>query len=104
MYYILEDKVPKRVTREEWVNDGYVKISSAPYYHRVKRTEIDDILISTVFTGVNSCWDDEQPPLVFETRVFNGPMDGWCDRYSTWEEAEKGHQEIVEKVNQTLFI
>jgi len=30
--------------------------------------------------------------------VFGGEHDGDIDRYSTWEEAEKGHQEMCEVV------
>ena len=103
MYYILDGKVPKKVTLEEWMNGNRYR-PDADESWRVAQTYIGDIQISTVFLGLDHNHDGP-PPLVFETRVFRGPMKDWCDRYSTWEEAEKGHQEIVEKVmNQTLFI
>jgi hypothetical protein len=35
------------------------------------------------------------PPLIFETMVFGGSKDGEMDRYSTKEEAEKGHEAMV---------
>jgi len=53
--------------------------------------------VSTVFLGLNHQFR-EGPPLVFETMVFGGSLDGEMDRYSTWKEAEKGHKAMVEKV------
>lgn len=100
MYYLLEGKVPKKVTLTEWVNGNRYR-DDADDSWRVARTEIGDITISTVFLGLDHNHDGP-PPLVFETMVFGGPMNDWCERYSTWEEAEKGHQEVVDKVNQTL--
>ncbi|KKN76361.1 hypothetical protein LCGC14_0370470 [marine sediment metagenome] len=37
--------------------------------------------------------------LVFETMIFGGEDDGYQDRYSTWDEAVKGHRFACEKVN-----
>ena len=37
-------------------------------------------------------------PLLFETMVFGGPLDGEQAWYSTWEEAAAGHAELVEKI------
>ena len=37
-------------------------------------------------------------PLLFETMVFGGPLDGEQERYSTWNEAEAGHKLMVERV------
>ena len=53
--------------------------------------------VSTVFLGLDHAWDSG-PPLLFETMVFNGPMDQEMDRYSTWEEAEAGHDDMVQRV------
>jgi hypothetical protein len=65
--------------------------------------------ISTVFLGLDHQYGDG-PPLLFETMVFRGPMptiDGLtinlgasgedCQRYSTWEEAEDGHVEMLKR-------
>lgn len=55
--------------------------------------------ISTVFLGLDHNWRDSGPPLLFETCIFAPPgapaalreFDGQQWRYSTWEEAERGH-------------
>jgi hypothetical protein len=31
------------------------------------------------------------PPLLFETMIFGGPLDGACDRYPTLASARRGH-------------
>lgn len=53
--------------------------------------------VSTVFLGLDHQFGGG-PPLIFETMVFttdtNDPADGICERYSTWNEALKGHAEV----------
>jgi len=67
----------------------------------VAQTEFNDVLVSTVFLGIDHNFYKKEKPILFETLVFN---DSWNDymqilpRYTTWEEAEKGHQEMVEKI------
>ncbi len=55
--------------------------------------------ISTIFLGLNHQYG-EGPPLLYETMIFkNGDWQHlYCDRYSTWEEAETGHKEVLERV------
>jgi hypothetical protein len=58
------------------------------------------IAVSTVFLGLNHQFGDG-PPLLWETMVFdNLPSfaESYCDRYSSLEEAKKGHQKAVEWV------
>jgi hypothetical protein len=65
---------------------------------RVAFDTIYDVGVSTVFLGSDRRLSGDGPPLLFETTVFGGPLDGYTDRYSTWEEAEAGHKAIVEHV------
>lgn len=58
-------------------------------------TVIGDIRVSTVFLGINHEWDPGKPPLLFETMMFGGEYDEDMWRYSTWEEAEAGHEKAV---------
>lgn len=54
------------------------------------------MLISTVYLGINHAYSKDSPPLIFETMVFCGDMDGqdqW--RYSTIAEAKAGHEKAV---------
>jgi hypothetical protein len=67
--------------------------------------EVDGRKISTVFLGLDHSFgladDGHHIPLLFETMVFasdDDPWDGWCERYSTWEQAEIGHKAVVEAV------
>jgi len=60
---------------------------------------IDDKRISTVWLGLDHQWNENGPPLIYETMVFNGdPHEIYCKRYSTWQEAEKGHHRAVQWV------
>jgi hypothetical protein len=68
---------------------------------RVAQDEIGDVRISTVFLGINHQWGDG-PPLIFESMVFGGPHDQETRRYSTWDEAEKGHTELLALVRSSL--
>lgn len=67
----------------------------------VAKTDIAHVHVSTVFLGLNHSYV-EGPPLIYETMVFGGPLDGEQDRYSTWDEAELGHAAMVERVNQAF--
>jgi len=64
----------------------------------VKQTEKDGVKVSTVFLGLDHRFCEEGDPLLFETMVFGGESDSHMDRYCTWEEAEKGHEEMVKKI------
>lgn len=54
----------------------------------------DGVRISTVFLGLDHSFGDG-PPLLFETMIFNGPHDGYCERCSTWEQAEEQHAQAL---------
>lgn len=62
---------------------------------------VDGKRISTVWFGLDHQWDDNGKPLIFETMIFNknGFSEIYMDRYSTWDEAEEGHQKAIEWVN-----
>ncbi len=64
---------------------------------RVASDYIGEVHVSTVFIGMDQGFG-QGPPLLYETMVFRGPMDGEIDRYSTREEALRGHQEMLNRV------
>jgi hypothetical protein len=66
---------------------------------RVARTKVGDVLVSTVFLGLDHNWGDG-PPVLFETMVFDGDLDQEINRYPTWDEAVKGHEEMVRRVTE----
>lgn len=55
------------------------------------------VLVSTVFLGINHRFGPGKP-LLFETLIFGGPHDQDMWRYSTWGEAEKGHDRVTARL------
>jgi hypothetical protein len=58
---------------------------------------IGDMQVSTVWLGLDHQFG-EGPPLIFETMVFGGPHDQYTERYSTEDEARRGHKRIVARL------
>lgn len=80
------------VTPLQWARDFENSES-----RRVDFTEIGDVEISTVFLGLNHQFGDG-PPLIYESMVFGGSLDGECQRYTTETQARAGHTAMVAKV------
>ncbi len=64
---------------------------------QVARYETQDITVSTIFIGIGPI---EEPTLnnLFETMVFREGSEDECYRYQTYENAIKGHNEIVDRL------
>jgi len=60
--------------------------------------KVGDVRVSTVFLGLDHALGANEPPMIFETMVFGGELDMEMERYSTWEQAEIGHRNMVERV------
>jgi hypothetical protein len=66
---------------------------------RVAQDYVGNVRVSTVFLGLDhNYWGGE--PLLFETMVFDGPLDGEQDRCSTWEQAEAMHARMLQRVKE----
>lgn len=66
----------------------------------VKKTDLPGgVRVSTVFLGIDHNFMGGTP-LLFETMIFGGENNEFQERYSTWEEAEEGHQQAIELVFQ----
>lgn len=65
---------------------------------RVAHTSVGAISVSTVFLGLDHNFLGRGDPLLFETMVFGGPLNLEQERYSTWEDAERGHAAMVARV------
>lgn len=91
--YILRDKTvvpePDLLTWGRWLETAD---------RQVANTLVGDVRVSTVFLGLDHSFGDDRPPILFETMVFGGSLEDEMDRYATWDEAEKGHAAMVEKV------
>lgn len=94
----IKDKQPYPVYSREHYTD---EVHRRPH---VGDTTIKGVRISTVFLGIDHACG-AGPPVLFETMVFEGPLDQYCERYCTWEEAEQGHEKTCDLVrkSQTLW-
>jgi hypothetical protein len=72
---------------------------------QVARTNIGNVLISTVFLGIDHGWMENEPVL-FETMIFNLPEeeDEYQTRCSTWQQALEMHNEAVRYVEAKLAL
>lgn len=61
----------------------------------IEQPEHDPVEVSTVFLGTDMGSFDG-PPILFESMVFGGPLDGQCYRYCTWDEAVAGHKVLTD--------
>jgi len=90
-YYRLEGKTPVPTEKLEEMQIGArVALDDLNDYggHQLAR-------VSTVFLGIDHSHRPDGEPVLFETMIFGGPLDQEMRRYHTWEEAEKGHAEMV---------
>ena len=97
MHYVLEGKETKEVGPYQWAAWFGVARNRQVALDKIS----DEVRVSTIFLGLDHQLGDG-PPLLFETLVFEGTLDGEMMRYSTWDEAETGHKEMVERVRLTL--
>lgn len=93
------DKQGRPISRDEWA-----KRFANFDWKRVARTELfgGSVMVSTVWIGLNHQFGDG-PPLIFETMVFGGPLDGHDMRYSTEGQAIVGHELMVRKVKRARW-
>jgi hypothetical protein len=97
-YYKLEGHTPVAVDlKEEW------NLWLASSNTTVMLNEIKDCMISTVFVGMDLNLGYGEP-MFFETLVMGGALNGKRNRYSTWDEAIKGHLKICTQVFKLLEI
>jgi len=59
--------------------------------------------ISTVFLGLDHSWDDgPHAPVLWESMVFGGPLDGEQRRYTSRADADAGHTALCLAVTDAL--
>lgn len=86
------DRAGRPITFDEWARLWQ------PEYKRVALDELGEIRISTVWLGLDHRFGDAGPPLIFETMIFGGTLDGEQSRYSTEEQARAGHAHWISLV------
>ena len=106
MHYILEADHSVRPAKnieeqaEQWKNweENGPFIKGHPRV--VDKATVGDFEVSTVFLAIDHGLFRGGPPILFETMVFakDTPADHFCQRYATWDETKKGHDEVVAKL------
>jgi hypothetical protein len=94
--YILEAREPvpcDLLTWARWFETGENR--------HVAKDNVGEVLVSTVFLGIDHGFGSDGPPILFETIVFGGPLDQEQERYATWTQAEAGHAEMLRRVRET---
>lgn len=98
-YFILDDHIARDVSDPaEWITWMSMNLEK----NVVAQTPVTErITVSTIFTGLNThpfC----QPPLLFETMIIDTNR-GYqlAGRYSTYDEAAAGHQEVIDQIRLT---
>lgn len=93
MYYILiENKPVLTYDFHAWVfwmnhNNRVIKHTNLP----------DGICVTTMFLGIDNGWSNDQP-ILFETLIFGGEHNDFCERYSDYEMALSGHERAIEMI------
>lgn len=92
MYYLLDGKEPRQVDNLiEWA------VMFQSQNRTVQVTKVRDIIVSTIFLGIDYSFGEGEP-ILFETMIFGGEHDQSQWRYSTWDEAKKGHFEAIKQI------
>lgn len=98
-YFLNEDHTYEKCEFMKWANQ-FEELSRANKRH-VGDDMIGDYHVSTVWLGLDHNYYSG-PPLLFETMIFHGDhsSDIYMDRYTTWDEAVKGHKRAIQWVNE----
>ena len=54
--------------------------------------------IATIFTGIDKSLGTNKVPVLFETIIFGGKMDGETYNYTSWADAQKGHAQLLNEL------
>lgn len=93
-YYILRDGEPVLEPSYQLYALWFEENKDA---RQIAVDEVAGARVSTCFLGLDHRWG-EGAPVLFETLVFDGPLDGEQERYATREEAMEGHKKMVERL------
>ncbi len=91
-WYVLDNNnkpIPASITEAaDWLEEGSDR-------RTVKRDEIGDILVSTVFLGLDHSWTPGGKPVLWETMIFGGEHDQYQERYTSHKDALEGHKKAL---------
>jgi hypothetical protein len=84
------DRSGNAIPAEEWS-----LLFGSKEYCRVDFTEVGESRVSTVWLGMDHGHDGGLP-VIFESMIFGGEHDEFCQRYTAETEAFAGHKRVVE--------
>lgn len=96
MYYKLVDKIPVKCQPGELPD-----FKDRSMFRNTFTIYGEEVQVSTVFLYMDHSFHGGRP-LLFETMIFGGVHDNHQLRYSTWEEAEGGHEECCQMVLEVI--
>jgi hypothetical protein len=96
-YYKLEGHTP--VVAESFIDWCLWMVSADT---RVMVNEIREVMVSTRFIGINLDPQQSGEPMIFETLVMGGVLNGKRNHWSTWDMAVQGHLKICAQVHCTF--
>lgn len=67
-------------------------------YKVIRKTMVGDVLVSTVWLGIDHAFGYSERPLIFETMLFVGAEGDEMYRYYTEAEALADHDRLVEQL------
>lgn len=97
IYYILREGTLWESNREEWE-----EWSDRPKNRRVAVHSIRGSVVYTYCIGIDRRFIGTEAPLIFETMVYGGELDGQVCCYATLEEAREGHHQVCAAVIEHL--
>ena len=98
--YVLDEdrhavEEPSLVAWGEWLADSANRVVS---WTRIN----SEVEVLTAFLGLDLARRGRRgPPLLFETMISGGQLDGRHWRYSSWDDAETGHKVAVRKAQRS---
>jgi hypothetical protein len=108
-YYILKNRKPVEVTFHEFVENHREHprtVLGPPWSVMRSENKPRNLIVSTVFLGLDHNYSGHGPPLLFETMVFqDGKSDTWgtlMRRHSTWGQAAQYHVEVLKFLAEEL--
>lgn len=91
-YKLVDEKVIPCEDVKEW--SKYFEKNRKIKYTKISET----VSVSTVFLGIDHSFNEMYPPILFESMIFGGDQDQFQQRYNSIEDAKKGHEDIVLKL------
>lgn len=92
--YILDGKTPVEAkSTMQWAE--WFEKATKDGTRVVKQSHLpNNVMVSTVFLGIDHNFLSKGDPILFETMIFGGGNE-FQERYSTWDEAEEGHNRVL---------